>query len=659
MVINWADRLPDGSRLNDAQNQVYLHTIQKLAFLIREEACDIRSSFTFMTYVSVLKALTQWVFHNSRKFSPATSGLRLLDENAALLFAKKYISGGLFETGDYANRFLKHIAPDAHRRWKSDTAAKDSLYRLPAYLVTEIRAWLSENNFYRVTRGRGPTRGLRYVDRNKLSELLQTELTTFISPKVTVFFRQFEPDYIAKFPRLAVRTADLFRKCISHRTPSIDDAIKRTAGHSQIGAMVSVLMGLQRVSNEEPLSIPSFPSSNQKSRLGSLYAQAHPNAHTPWIPLDTAMTYLNESLRWIVGYGRSLVDFYVRSMLHFKEEGWLRSSSRGNSEKKCKLRESWFAANLPIELIPLGLTGWQINTGSGISRNERFSFSEAMNILIGAATYVITNLAPSRATEIAHLKRNCLNFKDGDGFWLTKHRGKNVENDQYGSTTIPVPRAVALAVGLLNDLGKKSSSFASNYRNTYENYLFYLPQFKNNTIPSFKVRAKHDLNFAIDQFADYVDLPTDEHSRRWYPRIHENRKSFLLTLIWSFKYAALDTARMLAGHTDINHILAYIKANFPGEEISELEADYLAETLWDFGASHQRDTHNVQNISALYRRVCGHFKVREISEISHQDLKDYLDLTLSEGSYVVEVIDIVTTTGRHTIALKVRFKKTK
>ncbi|BBU30187.1 hypothetical protein BTHE68_39210 [Burkholderia sp. THE68] len=282
-----------------------------------------------------------------------------------------------------------------------------------------------------------------------------------------------------------------------------------------------------------------------------------------------------------------------------------------------------------------------------------------MNVLVGAATYLITNLAPSRVTEIAHLERACLSFKDGDGFWLGKRRGKNVERDQYGSMTVPVPRAVALAIGLLGDLGEKSRSFVSNYRDSFERYLFYLPQFMNKTIPSMKVREKHDFNFALDQFADYVDLPTDEYGRRWYPRIHENRKSFLLTLIWSFKYAALDTARMLAGHTDINHILAYIKANFPGEEISELEADYLAETLWDFGVSHKRDTYDVQNISALYRRVCGHFKVREVSEISHKDLKDYLDLTLSEGSYVIDVVDIVTKTGKHTIALKVRFTRAK
>lgn len=657
MVINWTDRLPDGSRLHDAQNKIYLATLQKLAFLIREEACDIRSSYSFINYVSILKALTQWIFRNHRRFAPATFGLSMLDEKAVLSFANSYIAGGLFEVCDYANRFLKQVAPDAYLRWKRESKSKDSYFHLPGYLVTEVSVWLADNHFYRVTSGRGPTRGLRYVNRNMVCEILQTDLTTLNNSKVTAFFRQFEPDYIAKFPDLAVRSSAFFRQCLSQRTVSIEAAATSKAGPAQISAVISVLTGLQQISAEVPLSIPPFPSSNQKSAFNSLFLQQQPSRHTPWIPLDIAMTYLNESLRWVVHYGRPLIDFYVRSMAHFKEKGWLHSLSRDDSEEKCRLREQWFAANLPTELIPLGLTGWQINTGPGIPPAERFSFSEAMNILIGAATYLITNLAPSRATEISHLEKRCLEFKDGDGFWLRKRRGKNVESDQYGEMNIPVPRAVALAIGLLRDLGSKSRTFSLNYHSAFEEYLFYLPQFLNSTIPPMKLREKRDLNFALDLFADHVALPPDEHGRRWYPRIHENRKSFLLTLIWSFKYAALDTARMLAGHTDMNHILAYIKANFPGAEISELEADYLAETLWDFGVSQKRETHNVRNISALYRRVCAHFKVREISEVSHKDLKDYLDLTLSEGSYVVDVIDIVTTAGKHTIALKIRFTK--
>lgn len=41
--VEWNDRLPDGSRLDDECNKKYLEFLQQAAFLIRKEVLDIRS----------------------------------------------------------------------------------------------------------------------------------------------------------------------------------------------------------------------------------------------------------------------------------------------------------------------------------------------------------------------------------------------------------------------------------------------------------------------------------------------------------------------------------------------------------------------------------------------------------------------------------------
>ncbi|CAL8477408.1 hypothetical protein [Caballeronia sp. S22] len=655
LVVNWTDSLPDGTRLDDDVNRIYLELIQKAAYLIREESCDIRSSNSFLLYIAILKGLTQWIFSNSKRFHPATAGLSLVGSRATREFVRKYLSGGMFEAGGYAYRFLKAVDPVGYQNWR-DSSRRQSVFNLPPSIVTSVSQWLSKSGFYRLTSGIGPTRGLRYVSRGDVSAFLQADLTIFRGEKSTVFLRQFEPDYIAQFPGLSVRASSMNRQCISQRTRMIDEVIASKANSAQTTHTISVINALQQINVVLPLSLPTLPNVAGKSPLGSFLQDAGSSSRTPWIPLEISHRYLKESLRWVLRYGGPLVCFFIGANLYFKKRGWLISFPSGLAATARKSREEWTLRNLPKELEPLGLSGWARCTRNKEEDENVFSVAQAMTVLVGACTYLISNLAPSRIDEVLSLEKQCLSFKNGDGFWLDKRRGKHVESDKHGTSNIPVPRSLALAIDLLVRIGLKAKEFSARYHQALAKYLFYLPQFHDLTTMPMELKNKKSLCYAIDVFCDFVGLDPDQYGRRWYPRVHENRKSFLLTFVWSFKYAALDAARMLAGHTDINHILAYIKANFSGEEISELEADYLAQALWNFGVSRKHDK-EVRNLDSLYTRVCSHFRVREISEVAHEDLKDWLELCLSEGSYVIDVIDVVTRFNRHRIALILRFRK--
>jgi hypothetical protein len=276
-----------------------------------------------------------------------------------------------------------------------------------------------------------------------------------------------------------------------------------------------------------------------------------------------------------------------------------------------------------------------------------------MIVFFGACMYVISGVLPIRMDELSSLRKTCLTFKDGCGYWIEKRKGKAVEDDEHETMRVPVPRVSATAVSLLLRLSMESQRLLSGYDPDDAQYLLYLPDFHALESLEMNRRDKYTINYAIDMFCDHVGLPPDKYGRRWYARVHENRKSFLLSFVWYFKFSALDAARWLAGHTDPKFILAYIKTNSNEADATELEAQFLAEALWDFGVSKRR-RYEIKNISYLYRRVCKYFQVSEISEVKEGELSDWLDLLLVEGKVHIDVLNIISSSGAHRIALRVR-----
>jgi hypothetical protein len=651
LKVSWDDRLPDGTKLTDLKNRKYLKFLQKAAFLFREDLLDIRSSNTHILYISLLKALTQWIFSQSERYFPVTSGFKNVDLDGVRDFMGKYTKGALFEAGDYGARFLRAIDEQVFDDWKNDKG-HSSLYELPKQIRAAIVRKLKERAMYSLTQGAGPNGGLAYVDREKAAKIVQTEVHTFNSDRAIAFFRQFEEEYTERFGELLVRVGPINTEFISHRT-QFADQIEPIPLNGVIHA-VSTLQSLVDLPSSLEFRLPAFKTPTLMSPLQRYFDEAGKSNHTPWMPLETAFAYLNESLRWSLVYGTALVDFYIAANTHFKTSGLLDGPSTSQiARARSSERESWTSKNLPGVLREAGIERWSSTTRK--QPKKQCSVTNAMIILLGACMYAVSGLVPIRIDEIVSLQKICLTFKDGCGFWLNKRKGKDVEEDRHETMNVPIPRVSATAIGLLLRLGVESQPFVSGYDADDAQHLLYLPDF--HSIEKLRMYRRNQVavNYALDMFCDHVGLPPDEHGRRWYARIHENRKSFLLSFVWYFKFSSLDAARWLAGHTDSKYILAYLKANVQGDELTELEADFLAEALWDFGVTKSR-RQDVRNISLLYRRVCQHFRVREISEVNERELTDWLDLCLSEGTYFIDVIHIVTKSGKHRIALRVVMK---
>jgi hypothetical protein len=210
-------------------------------------------------------------------------------------------------------------------------------------------------------------------------------------------------------------------------------------------------------------------------------------------------------------------------------------------------------------------------------------------------------------------------------------------------TAKPVPAITAKAINLLRRLGDAFVAILNDEDTYAQKALFYLPLF--NRSGKFKPQclSRRELNDCMDRFCDYVGLPPDELGRRWYLRIHELRKSFLITFFWCFKFSSLDAARWIAGHSNEKHIYDYIQSNFPGEELPQLEAEYAAQQLWDF--SHFGAAGETENIKDLYRAVCRHFGVTEIELVDRADVERWLEIAFRKGLYSIRPFRIVSQNG--------------
>jgi len=60
-----------------------------------------------------------------------------------------------------------------------------------------------------------------------------------------------------------------------------------------------------------PERLPSPEGINLREAKVSAIKLTTSTGHTPFIPVDTALKYLNSALRWVVCYGDALIDYYL------------------------------------------------------------------------------------------------------------------------------------------------------------------------------------------------------------------------------------------------------------------------------------------------------------------------------------------------------------
>lgn len=651
--IDWDYPLPDGTNISAPENADLLGFVQDLSFLVREHTQSrFESGLSYLNEVSFIRKIVRWSSLHPRLLNVRENAFSRFTSKNIGQFLSEYSAGGTFLTLKIADRFLELTTSSANPKIRDSAREISAPFKLSKGIRDAVIEWLDAHNFYKKSKKSSSVKGGRYVNRTLIADKLGVDTQTLNTPNCIAFFRQFEPEIESLFPNLCVTSVSFSTEHPSQRTLTLEAASKVRTSSSAMQEAIRCFDRILSLHDLLPSQIPvhKHPPSENFSRL---LRNAPIEGHTPWMPFETSLAYLNESLRWVQVYGETLVTFYLESWNHFKLKGWIGSDDATTQNSHRTSRETWFLRNIPTELRIFNLSGWgpAMDENPHTSRREAPSMSEVMSVFVGACLHLISGLILSRVSEITTLRKDCFST-DGAGFFISKLRKKAINQDKNLSTTVPTPSILVKAAALIARLSSEMCKITNDVIPDDREFLFFLPEFRCVNEPYMCRLTKKSASTFFDRFCDYVNLPTDELGRQWYVRVHENRKSFILTFVWLYKFAALDSLRALAGHTDINQILAYLKAEFPGIEIPELEADYLAYAMWNFESSGKKRS-PVVDLDKLYKQVCRHFSVREISEVSEDELHQWLSYCLEDNKYQLTAIRI-TDGNQHTrIAVKV------
>lgn len=619
-VLDWSIHLADGLPLTHPKHRAMLDMAKKIVFLVREVAnTNISSSVTHRLIFLQLMVVVQWVYLNADRFQPDTQLFRLFDQTAAEDYMRALRDGGVAWVLQVPHRTLMWLYREALGDGSS-TGFIDARLLVPAEDCKAIIEWLDKNHFYHRERQDWTGEPIRFIDRKKLADMLHVDVATLrSSPKLVAFLRQFEPDLLAinrhlLLPVRGVRGSEL----PSHAIPTIDDVMASRYGAISMRHHASTLGLIQMVQNRLPGRVQAARGLNM-NLLYSIARTGDEEQHTPWVPLKTALSYTREALCWASIYADPLVDFYLHAIKTFHEKCWFsyQEDSLHCDSRLQVCRDKWISENCPASLNKLGITGWT----SWFSRNqpepfrnlrERPGLNDMMQVLMGAAIVLIGITKPIRESEIIGLRKDAISFVPGDGYWLEQTLAKVVISDRHAQTTKPIPSITARMMTTLKRLSDGVVDLLQPDDPYARERIFFLPPFVRDASLKAKLYAPTDFSRVLNRFCDYVALEPDGFGRRWYVRVHELRKSFLITFFWCFRFSSLDAARWIAGHADAADLYAYIEANFPGEELPQLEADYAAAQLRHFSLNGESEA---ENTVELYEAVCQHFAVREVSFI--------------------------------------------
>jgi len=645
----WASTLYDGTNLVDPENRKVLHGLQKLAFLAREMSEGPNTLSTLKNFLWSLNLLVRWTYLNSSSLQPRRYILTKLSLQHWVDFFTDLGKGGTVFALRYPERILNKLFPAALGRDPTPEESDNPL-AINTQDCRKISLWLAEKDL--LDRVRRSDTGEKIIKRSFLADLIGADVETLKGgPRWRAFLGQFEASELPFEKRLLQNWTRGQREHPSQKTISLEESMNHCVSEKTLGkyfddirTIVSLHRHLQEVC-PDPLEFkPAYicQAITEVSKISN---------HTPWIPLHIAMDYTTEALRWVHVFGDDLVSLFLSAYQDLSDRGLLVSAPVPNVENPSNAdyvaahkalsnaREKYVAAlSIPESLKPLNLKGWGVyvhldgKTGFKKLQNEP-SINDALMVLIGAIAVLIAMVKPMRESELRALKTNCLTFVDGDGYWLSHDIRKKNIGDVRPFDARPIPVIAARAIQLLQRLTDGLKKITGITDPWLLDSLMTFPSFGRYDAKIEGTVSAIQLGIFLDTFCDFVAIPIDANGRRWYLRIHEMRKSFLITFFWTYRYSSLDAARWMAGHGDASHVYTYIQANFPGEELPGLEAEYAAQVLRDYERSGSPEGAN--DVSALYKAVCHHFSVRDVSWVDEVMLKEWLEMQFESGEFQI------------------------
>ncbi|CAE6752880.1 hypothetical protein [Paraburkholderia nemoris] len=618
--VDWAMRLPNGSFLTDPKYRKLLDLNKRIAFLIRSgHVSEVTAPVTWKAIVSVLLQLTRWVVLHESQFRPEEFGFKLLDQFAIDSLLRLHAEGGWAAAQQIPQRLLSRFHKGAYKK-PCPQHLFECIYVLPSDAITRITAWLVKNSYYGVVES-GANVNKAYLLRERLANDIYESVDSMrVSWKLSAFCRQFEPDFQVGGLLVNIHQKTEFP---DQKTKTIQDVVNMGAAEKTLDWISSVTTTILSAHRHIPNLLPEPTSISVRRAHTQALTLTRQSGHSPFIPIDVGLAYFNHAMRFVHVYGDTLVDFYLAVIASAPKSFGSAACNASLSEMCSGPFGRRFTVQIDGDIVPIGgVLGISQFVRSEINydllRNQP-TLDEALRVLVGACVVCIALMKPSRENELTHLKRDCLRHRS-DGYHLKFTLGKSNSGESYQDITRPIPVITAKAIQLLQKLGQGLVDLFDDTRKISGN-LFYLPKQREwgALVANTSLLYSH-----LDVFCDYVGLLPDDLGRRWYLRIHEMRKWFLLLLFWSGKYDVLDAARWIAGHIDASHIYAYIEREFPGEELPKLEAEYAVDRLRALESAGADSARRESGLDALYETVLQHFKVQSLSLVPESEWTDYV-----------------------------------
>lgn len=648
--VNWGVHLPNGDKLTDPKYNKLLDLNRRIAFLIRLGL--VNGTYAVKPWraaVAVLLQFTSWIVLHEEIYKPEIYGFKLVEQDDINVLLAEFSEGGWIIARQVPERLLACLYLAAFGS-PCPQNLYEKTYDLPDSVRHQIIKWLVVNEFYGKVVG-GSNKGKLYVKRSFLADLINESMSVISAgcTKFYVFCRQFEPDFNDGSLLLSIHQKSEFP---SHKIMAIGET-NEFCSESSLQSVCTNLSIIFSAYRHAPDLLPNPCSLSIKKAEQIVIKKTRVGAHHRFIPMDVGFEYLNEAFRFVHVYGEAIIDYYLSIGPSRPNAVSDKSIERNNTN--CEQLAAGFPIMVGGKAVPiaevLNIKGFQhLETIDFNLMRKQPTLSQVLRVLIGACIICIAMMKPSRDEELIHLKRNCLRH-NREGYYLHFSLGKSNVGEAYQSLDKPIPVIAATAIKLLQKLGSGLVVMFGDEKKISNN-LFYLPKLLG------KGARKADaylLNIHIDMFCDYVSIPPDNLGRRWYIRIHEMRKWFLLLLFWSGRFDVLDAARWIAWHSDITHIYAYIEREFPGQELPALEAEYAVERLRALESSVSDEAQCEQGLCKLYELVLSRFRATSLSMVPDSDWIDYISSLRKAGGFTLEPHSVFGVDGTEIVGLNVSF----
>ncbi len=612
--MDWNHPMPSGKRLSDPKYSEVLFTLQKISFflrtgLIHNKPVGIRH---WRSATATQVNLARYMILHEHKYHPEKFGLSLLDQGGLDHFAVEYAKGGFGLVLEVPQKLLSHFYQSTFNE-NCPVELYDSLFNLDGNLCAAIYKWAVTVPTLMRDVKYGAFKGVKVFSHKYLAQIACCNEDVLKTQKMMAFLRQFEVDLHCSCLLVSANTLTRFP---SHKTPFLEDVLKSgSTTEALVAATNHIYLAIAAHRHLPDVAPnPAYLSVKNSRALGKPFTTEC--GRTPMMPMDIGLRYLNGSLAMVQKYGDLMVSFYLAYLRNTrsindketdasKDKKSVVFNELLSKKKYSKLRDEFGISKYHSAKLNRDIDG------------DPIDLYRLLNHVIASCVILISILKPSRDEEIIELERDCLAYKEAEGYYLKFLLGKSNAGEQYEQTLKPIPYIAARAIKLLQRLG---NGIDKRLGGDTSNSLLYLPV---KGIGNVGKVSKNTINAKLDGFGDYLDIKLDEHGRRWYVRIHEMRKFFLLLFFWQGRFNVLDASIEIAGQTDVNHIYRYMEVNFPRETFTELEADYSIQCLSFVDKYHEFDSVS-PGFDKLANMVCDHFNVTSLELVRESEWADYI-----------------------------------